>query len=75
MFESLAGKLDGRRGAKRPLTKGCQFNHDNGNKISCFYTNARGLRNKFAELKAYVSQEKTDRIFITETGQNFSTEK
>ena len=25
MFESLAGKLDGRRGVKRPLTKGCKL--------------------------------------------------
>ena len=31
-----------------------------------FYANARSLRNKFEELRAYVSQEKQDIIFITE---------
>ena len=36
VFESLAGKLDGRRGVKRPLTKGCQFNQTNGNIILVF---------------------------------------
>ena len=54
---SLAGKLDGRNDIKRPLTKGCKVNNNNnGNRISCFYTNARSLRNKFSELKAYFSQ-------------------
>ena len=67
MFESLVGKLDVRRGVKRLLTKGCQFNQNIGNKISCFYSNSRSLRNKFEELRAYDSQEKPNRIFITET--------
>ena len=44
MFESVAEKLDGRKGVKRPLRK-----------------------NKFEELRAHVSQEKLDIIFITET--------
>ena len=67
MFESLPRKLDGKRSVKRLLIKGCLFNHDNGNKISCLYANAKSLRNKFAEIKVYVSLEKPDIIFITET--------
>ena len=67
LFESVAGKPDGRRGIKRPLTKGRKVKHNNGNKISCFYANARSLRNKFEELRGYVSQEKPDINFITET--------
>ena len=63
----MAGKLDGRRGIKRLLTKGYKVKHNNGNKIACFYANARSLRNKFEELRAYVSQDKPDIIFITET--------
>ena len=43
------------------------YNHNNGNKIPCFYTNARTLRNKFAELKPYINQEKPNIIFIMET--------
>ena len=46
MFESVAGKLDGRRGIKRLLTKGYKVKHNNGNKIACFYANARRLREK-----------------------------
>ena len=37
-----------------------------GNKISCFYINTRSIRNKFVELKSYVSLGKPDMIFITE---------
>ena len=32
MSESLAGELEGRRDVKRPLMKGCHFDHDNGKK-------------------------------------------
>ena len=71
---SLAGKLEDRRGVKRPLAKGGQFNQNNGNKISCFYTNARSLRNKFSELRAYVSQEKPNIIFIMETWVKISVQ-
>ena len=72
---NMAGKLDGRRGVKRPLTKGCQFNHNNRSKISCFYTNARSFRNKYAELNAYVSLDKLDIIFYNgDMGKNFCTE-
>ena len=72
---SLAGKLDGRRGVKRPLTKGCRVKNNNGNKISCFYANARSLRKKFEVLRAYVSQEKPDIIFYNGgMGENFCTE-
>ena len=53
--------IDGTRGVERPLAKGCHLNHNNGNKMSCFYTNARSIRNKFAELKSYVSLEKNYR--------------
>ena len=35
--------------------------------LSCFYINATSLRNKFLELQSYVSLEKPDIIFITET--------
>ena len=65
MFESLAGKLEGRRGVEKPLRNGCQLDHDNGKKLSCFYMNAKSLRNKFLELQSYVSLEKSDLIFIT----------
>ena len=41
--------------------------HDNGKKLSSFYINTRSLRNKFLELQSYVSLEKPDIIFITET--------
>ena len=62
MFESLVGTLEDRSGVKRPLTKGSQLKQNNVNKIPCFYTNARSLRNTFAELNTYVSQEKPDII-------------
>ena len=77
MFESLAGKLNSRRCVKRPLTKGCQFNQYNVNKISCFYTNARSLNNKFVELRAFMSVKsgKTRYNFCNrEMGRCFCTE-
>ena len=52
MFESLAGKLNGRRGVDRPLVKRRNFNHENGNKISSFYINVRSIRNRYIELKS-----------------------
>ena len=56
------------------MKKGCQFNHDNRNKISRFYINARSIRNKFVELKSYVSLEKPDIIFKTETWVKISVQ-
>ena len=38
------------------------------------YSNARSLRNKFAELKAYVNHETPDIIFITETWVKISVQ-
>ena len=67
MFESLAGKLEGRRGVGRSITKGLQFNHDKGKMKSCSYINARSIRNKFLELKSNASLEKFDIIFIIVT--------
>ena len=52
MFESLAGKTDGRRRVERPLMKRCQLDLDTGKKISCFYINTRSIRNKFVEQKS-----------------------
>ena len=49
----MIGKVDGGRGVKRPLTEGCMGKLI-GNEIS-FYVNARSLRNKFEEVRAYVS--------------------
>ena len=40
-FESVAGKLDGRRGAKKPLTEGCKVKLNIGDKVSCFYENTK----------------------------------
>ena len=74
MFESLAGKLEDRRGVERPLKNACQRDKDIGKKISCFYINARSLRNKFLELQSYVSLENPDIIFITETWVKFSVQ-
>ena len=34
MFESLAGKLENRRGVERPLKNECHLGHDNGKKLS-----------------------------------------
>ena len=70
----LAGKLEGRRDVEKPLKKGCQIDHDNRKKISCFYVNARSIRNNFVELKSYVSLEKPNIIFITDMGKNFCIE-
>ena len=57
MFESLAGKLDGRRDVERLLTKGCQLNYDKRKEISCSYINARSIRNKFVELQSCQSRK------------------
>ena len=54
--------IDDTRGVESPIAKGCQLNHNNGNKISCFCTNARSIKNKFAELKSYVRLEKKKQI-------------
>ena len=54
----MARKIDGRRGIKRLLTKRCKAKPNNGNKISYFYGNGRSLRNKFKELRTYVSKKK-----------------
>jgi exonuclease III len=40
--------------------------------LKCFYTNARSIRNKFADLLTYVNFENPDLIFITETWLKFS---
>ena len=40
----------------------------------CFHTIARSLRNKFAGVKAYVSQENPDLIFRTETWVKISVQ-
>ena len=73
-FLSLAGKLDGGRDAERPLEKGCQFNHDNGKKISCFYINARKLRNKFVELPSCHSRKTSYNVYNGDMGKEFYKE-
>ena len=45
MFDFLAEELEC-RSVERSLKKGCQFDHGIGKKISCFYVNARSMRNK-----------------------------
>ena len=70
----MPGKLDDRRSVKRLLTKGGQFNHDNGNKTSCFYINTRSIRNNFVELKSYINQEKRYNFCNRDMGKNICTE-
>ena len=44
----------------------------NKDKLNCFYTNARSIRNKFTELQSYVTDENPDIIIVSETWTKFA---